>query len=314
MKSLAHVLLLCLTVRRASARRFCPAETSYTKHYGGYEYRTLTGYAREGTAVQCESDAAELPSGYGLAPDDADVVTNVVSPYSWSTQIVCFYGGSCYNGANYGTPGSQYPGGEVVESNMFGSYWYYSQPCSSVVMVRKQCDPGCCDPTTAEASATGDPHLKNVHGERFDLMRQGKVVLINIPRGKPVEDALLVVGADVRRLGGHCAELYFQRLNVTGVWADEAHAGGFAFDAQTFREARAEWAKFGPLELKVVLGRTEKGIPYLNFLVKHLGAAGFDVGGLLGEDDHSEVATPEEQCHKIVSLSAPASVAMASSA
>ena len=74
-------------------------------------------------------------------------------------------------------------------------------------------------PTTAPtpATATGDPHLQNVHGERFDLMTPGKVTLVNIPRGKRVEDALLAVEADARRLGGHCADMYFQTVNITGV-------------------------------------------------------------------------------------------------
>lgn len=165
------------------------------------------------------------------------------------------------------------------------------------------CEASSAAQTDPGAAATGDPHMQNVHGERFDLMRQGKVVLIEIPRGKHVENALLVVEADARRLGEHCADMYFQRLNITGAWADEAHAGGLTFDAHTARESRAEWQKFGPLELKVVHGRTEKDILYLNFYVKHLGVAGFDVGGLLGEDDHSWVATPEGECVNTVSLS-----------
>ncbi|CAK0888648.1 unnamed protein product [Prorocentrum cordatum] len=40
------------------------------------------------------------------------------------------------------------------------------------------------------AAAVGDPHLRNVHGERFDLMKPGKHVLINIPRGAGAERAL----------------------------------------------------------------------------------------------------------------------------
>jgi hypothetical protein len=39
------------------------------------------------------------------------------------------------------------------------------------------------------AAATGDPHLQNVYGERFDLMKPGKHVLIHIPKGHPVENA-----------------------------------------------------------------------------------------------------------------------------
>merc|ERR1740121_1146425 len=75
-------------------------------------------------------------------------------------------------------------------------------------------------------AATGDPHLQNIHGERFDLMKPGKHVLINIPRGVIGEDALLRVQADARRLGGTCAEMYFQVVNVTGSWAEAKQAGG----------------------------------------------------------------------------------------
>ena len=46
------------------------------------------------------------------------------------------------------------------------------------------------------ASGRGDPHLQNIHGERFDLMRPGKFELMHIPRGATVENALLVVEAD----------------------------------------------------------------------------------------------------------------------
>jgi len=69
------------------------------------------------------------------------------------------------------------------------------------------------------ASAVGDPHLQNVHGERFDLMKPGKHVLINIPRGVGAEKSLLRVQADARHLGGVCADMYFQEVNVTGSWA-----------------------------------------------------------------------------------------------
>jgi len=177
-------------------------------------------------------------------------------------------------------------------------------------------------PAPSTATATGDPHLQNVHGERFDLMTPGKVTLVNIPRGKRVEDALLAVEADARRLGGRCADMYFQTLNITGVWADKLQAGGFTFDAQGAQSHKVpEWTTFGPLEVKVVHGRTEKGVKYLNLFVKHLGHAGFAVGGLLGEDDHTDAARIPGECQTIISLrevsqtsvgAEPASVAIAS--
>jgi len=152
-------------------------------------------------------------------------------------------------------------------------------------------------------AATGDPHLQNVHGERFDLMKPGKHVLINIPRGTSAEDALLRVQADARRLGGGCADMYFQELNVTGSWADAKQAGGYHYSISQRAVETPEWVAFYAVELKVVHGRTQSGLQYLNLYVKHLGRAGFAVGGLLGEDDHRDVMTPPAACTKHTSLS-----------
>jgi len=170
-------------------------------------------------------------------------------------------------------------------------------------------DPSCqgtgASATGTDASATGDPHLQNIHGERFDLMKPGKVVLIKVPRGEPVENALLTVEADARRLGLQCADIYFQSLNLTGAWADKVRAGGLTFTAGGARDETLQipgWTRFGPLQLKVVNGRTSQGTEYLNFYVKHLRDAGAAVGGLLGEDDYTEAARPEEGCEKLMSL------------
>jgi hypothetical protein len=139
-------------------------------------------------------------------------------------------------------------------------------------------------------------------GQRFDLAKPGKFILVSIPRGKPVEDALLVVQADARLLGARCSELYFKEVNVTGTWADMAQPGGFHFDTRGAHDKKPKWENVGPVEFKVVNGHTEQGLPYLNFYVKHLGRAGEAVGGLLGEDDHTDEATPSELCKTTVSL------------
>ena len=148
----------------------------------------------------------------------------------------------------------------------------------------------------AGASAVGDPHLQNIHGERFDLMKAGKHVLINIPRGTAADNALLRVQADARRLGGQCADMYFQQLNVTGSWAEAKQAGGYHYSVSQQDAKGPEWVAFGKVELKVVRGHTHEGLLYLNLYVKHLSRAGFAVGGLLGEDDHEEVSIPAASC------------------
>jgi len=151
-------------------------------------------------------------------------------------------------------------------------------------------------PTSGSAAAVGDPHLQNVHGERFDLMQPGRHVLINIPRGMSAEGALLRVQTDARRLGGHCADMYFQHVNVTGKWAEANQVGGYEYSVSQKSIETPQWVAFGPVQLKVVHGHTDAGLVYLNVYVKHLRRAGLAVGGLLGEDDHQDVSTPPHAC------------------
>jgi hypothetical protein len=158
------------------------------------------------------------------------------------------------------------------------------------------------DPSAAAASAIGDPHLQNIHGQRFDLKKEGKHVLINIPRGMSAENALLRVQADTRLLGGHCADMYFLTMNVTGAWAEQKHAGGYHYHSEGAVNKTPEWVALGPVQLKVVPGHTKQGIQYLNLYVKSLGRAGLAVGGLLGDDDHSDAATAPAACGRRVAL------------
>jgi hypothetical protein len=148
----------------------------------------------------------------------------------------------------------------------------------------------------ASGSATGDPHLQNVHGERFDLMKPGTHVLVNIPREESVDNALLRVEARASKLGGQCEDIYFTELNVTGSWAQARQRGGYHFLAQQDIDGTGRWLAVGKVELKIVHGHTEFGTQYLNFYVKHLGRTGLAVGGLLGEEDHSDVSTPPAGC------------------
>merc|ERR1719437_47777 len=106
------------------------------------------------------------------------------------------------------------------------------------------------------ASATGDPHLQNVHGEKFDLMKPGKHLLIQIPR-KSSENTLLRVEAEARQLGGQCADMYFQDLNITGAWVEATGTGGLRFQAEGGQQPDAKWQNFGKIQLKVARGHTQ---------------------------------------------------------
>lgn len=118
-----------------------------------------------------------------------------------------------------------------------------------------------------------------------------------IPRAR-VQNVLLRVDAEAQRLGGQCADIYFQELNVTGAWANAKQTGGFRYQAQVAGKHanRAQWVSLGPIQLKVAHGHTQHGVQYLNFYVKNLGQSGHAIGGLLGEDDHYDAEMSPEAC------------------
>jgi hypothetical protein len=155
---------------------------------------------------------------------------------------------------------------------------------------------------TGLVKAVGDPHLVNVHGERFDIFQEGTHVLLLIPKGA-VETAFLNVMAEAWRSGSACSDLYFKTMNVTGKWVEEIHEGGLQyFASRPSSDTSNPWMHFRSVDLKVRWGHTGDGIKYLNLFVRHLGKAGYPVGGLLGEDDHRAIATRTEGCLKSVSL------------
>lgn len=152
-------------------------------------------------------------------------------------------------------------------------------------------------------SATGDPHLQNIYGQRFDLMSPGRHVLLHIPRGAGAEGTLLRVVAEASLMGKKCADIYFQELNITGSWAKVRQVGGIVFRAdEADGKHDSSWMSLGKVDLKVVHGHTQQGIRYLNVYVKHLGRVGLAIGGLLGLDDHSREEIPSEECERQYSI------------
>jgi len=155
---------------------------------------------------------------------------------------------------------------------------------------------------SAQVSAKGDPHLQNIHGQRFDLMKLGKHVLIHIPRRARIANTMLKVEGDVQQMGGPC-EMYFQELNITGEWVNAERSGGLNFRAHGPRSKKeSKWLQLGEVRMKIVHGRTNKGTRYLNFYVKGLSSTRLVVGGLLGEDDHTKEAARPRSCGHRVAL------------
>jgi len=144
-------------------------------------------------------------------------------------------------------------------------------------------------------SATGDPHLSNIRGEHFDIYQPGNMTLIHVPRHSEPARTLLLVEADAQRMGDACL-VYFQGVTISGLWTNQSKPIQFLASPRDTPEGRTwkEWRQFGSIDLKVV--RRTKGVDYLNIYLRNVGRTSYEVGGLLGLDDHSTVAQMPRQC------------------
>jgi hypothetical protein len=159
----------------------------------------------------------QAPSGSSWCSDCTRAMGNKLEECSLvSTGIAGPFQSSGYNNCHKGADCWQQSGGPIYEDcGGNGCNCNGAGRVAGTLYVKAS-----AGPAAGGAAAVGDPHLQNVHGERFDLMKPGKHVLINIPRGVGAEKSLLRVQADARHLGGKCADMYFQEVNVTGSWAD----------------------------------------------------------------------------------------------
>lgn len=68
-------------------------------------------------------------------------------------------------------------------------------------------------------SATGDPHLINMHGDKFDI-HDGLHRFVHYPRDAPEEEALLKVDAHAVEMGqsSDCYDVYLQSIRLSGTW------------------------------------------------------------------------------------------------
>lgn len=144
-------------------------------------------------------------------------------------------------------------------------------------------------------SGTGDPHLSNIRGEHFDLYEPGIMALLHLPRFAEPSRTLLLVEADARRMGDVCS-VYFQVVTISGIWTNDSKPIRFLANPHGTPEGRnwKEWMRFGPIDLKV--SRQSKDVEYLNVYARNVDRSGYDVGGLLGLDDHAAVASRPRQC------------------
>jgi hypothetical protein len=75
---------------------------------------------------------------------------------------------------------------------------------------------------TPVSSATGDPHLVNANGKKFDV-HDGKHILVRYPRDAPDSEVLLRVDGDASIVDGEtsCYNVFFQSAKLSGKWVGD---------------------------------------------------------------------------------------------
>ena len=107
-------------------------------------------------------------------------------------------------------------------------------------------------------AATGDPHLVNVHGQRFDIFQPGVHPLIRIPQSVRRKTAFLVL-AKATRVGDGCNDMYFTEVNISGAWTRRHRRADLTWTAEAVKHEHPKWINFRDLHVKVVRGHTLAG-------------------------------------------------------
>lgn len=125
-----------------------------------------------------------------------------------------------------------------------------------------------------EVSATGDPHVTNVDGARFDIMKVGVHEFLRLPRrasqsrGSVEPEPLLSVLAAVQRPSkDECRESYVKQVDVTGVWLNSSGPLRFRAEGGSLDAARAIVLSINGSQVDALsLGRDSRVKPFLEVM------------------------------------------------
>lgn len=181
---------------------------------------------------------------------------------------------------------------------------------------------------TAPVGGHGDPHMVNILGEQFNIWRLGEAELLKIPRNSSASTADLRFLADVTEVGkgsGACARPpYMTAMRLGGNWVGTRELSVQMVDGEMRvllgkkklkpslehlrvtdnlivtrpSEARVK-IEVGNATIDVMHGghRDIHGQFYfLNMEARNLGSLGFEIGGILGLDDHTVVEEKPAHC------------------
>jgi len=231
---------------------------------------------------------------------------------------------SCLRQKSTACPNSSYAIPEPVSEQPVNSSEPGTEPVS---------EPNSSEPASEPASASGDPHLINTRGERFDIFKTGQIEFLRVPYDSVSGNAnftLLATIQNTRESTVQCDESRY----ITSLLFDGAWFGGQPLDVTMDHGQMV--VRLGGVQVKpspqprtignmlqlhmsdedqihLDVGETRIHVSsdiqpvhyFLNMLARSLGSLGSRIGGLLGEDDHVAVSTPPSGCtSKFASLTA----------
>jgi len=192
--------------------------------------------------------------------------------------------------------------------------------------------PGPTPSPTDVSGGHGDPHMVNVNGEIFDIWRLGAVELLRIPRNSHNHPQIRFTAnvssdhgtqSDIR-----CTARYMTSMRFSGSWFGNQEV----YITLVAGEMRVHVGKksLSPLEKvqiekSLVVSRPSESLVtvlagdatinvmhddavfkphfYLNADVRNLASLGLKIGGVLGLDDHTDVARKPASCeHQFVAV------------
>jgi hypothetical protein len=169
----------------------------------------------------------------------------------------------------------------------------------------------------------GDPHVINTLGHKFDIVRMGLWEMLRLPREATATDAKFSIHAQIvdtsGGIDGCAAAPYIGEVHFNGSWLEQSTVkvslsrgelvvlvNGEPHRASSQSVMLSDKVQMLHSEHKVEVRIGEASVHvardgqmfhfFLNLQVASLGSVGCAIGGLLGEDDHSEAATMSPWC------------------
>jgi len=229
-------------------------------------------------------------------------------------------------------PGSQAPGAN--ESEPGSEPLPSEEPTTTTTTPAPESSPVSSPPSSPpKPSASGDPHLVNIRGERFDIYKLGQVEFLRVPYQSSKQEANFTAQAFIQDVAGstsRCKESrYITSMIFGGAWLgnhnlevlmDRGHMkvlfGGVQMKPSLqpipmggmvqvhMRDETQLLVKIGAA--KIVVSRDIQPVHFfLNVQATSLGKLGYRIGGLLGEDDNADVSTPPAECRNVFLLKTP---------